>query len=226
MGNKGRDSNIELLRVIAMFLVLIVHSDFFSLGAPSKLDIQNNFLDSSLRVFFQSLSIACVDIFVVISGWFGIRPKVKGLLSYIFQCLFFLIGIYAFCLILGIAELSFDGIRGCFAATRLNWFIKAYLLLYIISPILNAFIETASRNQFKWTLNFFYAFQFFYGWIFPSATAFIQDGYSTISFIGLYLMARYLRIYRPNFTALKSKIDVLLSLTVVGFHCCPEKFLP
>lgn len=120
MGNKGRDSNIELLRVIAMFLVLIVHSDFFSLGAPSKLDIQNNFLDSSLRVFFQSLSIACVDIFVVISGWFGIRPKVKGLLSYIFQCLFFLIGIYAFCLILGIAELSFDGIRECFAATRLH----------------------------------------------------------------------------------------------------------
>ena len=32
-----RESNIELLRIIAMFLVLIVHSNFFALGAHQLL---------------------------------------------------------------------------------------------------------------------------------------------------------------------------------------------
>ena len=33
---KNRDSNIELLRIIAMFLVLVVHANFFTLGFPTS----------------------------------------------------------------------------------------------------------------------------------------------------------------------------------------------
>lgn len=29
---KMRDSNMELLRIVAMFLVLVVHADYYSLG--------------------------------------------------------------------------------------------------------------------------------------------------------------------------------------------------
>ena len=36
-----RQSNFELLRIIAMFLVLVVHADYFSLGAPSYQDCVN-----------------------------------------------------------------------------------------------------------------------------------------------------------------------------------------
>jgi surface polysaccharide O-acyltransferase-like enzyme len=211
-----RESNIELLRIVAMFLVLIVHADFFALGAPSHSEIQANLLDSSLRVFFQSLSIACVDIFVFISGWFGIKPKAKGVSAYIFQCLFFLIGIYAVTLIFGWSTLSIQGIRDCFAATSLNWFIKAYLLLYILSPVLNAFVETTSRKQFKVILIAFYLFQFIYGWVFSTATAFIEDGYSTISFIGLYLLARYLHLYRPRLTDYRITTDLLILVGLVS----------
>lgn len=34
-----RQSNIELLRIISMFLILLVHADFYSLGEPSYIDI-------------------------------------------------------------------------------------------------------------------------------------------------------------------------------------------
>lgn len=54
---KERCSNIELLRILAMFLVLIVHADFFSLGAPSSLEIQESPISSFVRIFFESLSI-------------------------------------------------------------------------------------------------------------------------------------------------------------------------
>ena len=215
--SKVRESNIELLRIIAMFMVLLVHVDFFALKAPSVYDIQNNAVDSVLRVFFQSLSIACVDIFVFISGWFGIKPKLKGFLNFIFQCLFFLIGLYVVALFLGTAELSKEGLLGCIAATPLNWFIKAYLLLYIISPVLNAFVNNASKETFRNVLLGFYAFQFLYGWIFSQATDYINGGYSTISFMGLYLLARYVSIYKPSLFNVKPAFSFLIVSLVVSF---------
>lgn len=203
-----RQSNIELLRMLAMFLVLLVHADFFSIGMPSKTDIQTDTLDSILRIFFEALSIVCVNVFVLISGWFGIRPNLKGISSFIFQCLFFLIGLYVVTLLIGTSTLSLKGIAGCFAATKLNWFIKAYLLLYILSPVLNAFIEHADRKIFRNILIAFFAFTCTYGWI--GAAEFMMGGYTTLFFIGLYLLARYIRIYQPKFARFNFSTDLMI----------------
>lgn len=51
---------MELLRIIAMFLVLVVHADFFSLGAPTLYKIKENELSSLRRIFIQAISIRCV----------------------------------------------------------------------------------------------------------------------------------------------------------------------
>ena len=86
---KQRDSNMELLRIIAMLLVMIVHADFRALSCPSTLDT-NLYPDSSfLRFFVESVSIICVNVFVLLSGWFGIRLKKERLLELGFQVLFF-----------------------------------------------------------------------------------------------------------------------------------------
>lgn len=210
---KVRQSNMELLRIIAMFLVLLVHADFFSLGAPSSSDCVNAPVDSSLKVFFEAISIACVDIFVCLSGWFGIRPSVRGFSNFVFQCLFWLIGLYIITLLIGTSTFSIQGIKGCLALTKLNWFIKAYILLYILAPVLNAFVEKASQKEFRNVLIAFFAFEFVYGWIFSGSTQHIVGGYSTISFIGLYLLARYVRLYQPRIS-LKSKRFYIVSLCI------------
>lgn len=199
-----RQSNIELLRMVAMFLVLLVHSDYFSLGAPTNSEIQQEPLDAFLRIFFESISIVCVNVFVLISGWFGIRPNAKGLCNFLFQCLFFLTGLYLITLIIGTSELSLKGIAGCVFATGLNWFIKAYLLLYILSPVLNAFIDNTTQYVYKWVLIGFFLFTCTYGWI--GAAGFMQNGYTTLSFIGLYLLARYIKIYSPKWSQYTSSI--------------------
>lgn len=210
---KVRQSNMELLRIIAMFLVLLVHADFFSLGAPSASDCVNAPVGSSLKVFFEAISIACVDIFVCLSGWFGIKPSVRGFSNFVFQCLFWLIGLYIITLLIGTSTFSIQGIKGCLALTKLNWFIKAYILLYILAPVLNAFVEKASQKEFRNVLIAFFAFEFVYGWIFSGSTLHIVGGYSTISFIGLYLLARYVRLYQPRIS-LKSKRFYIVSLCI------------
>lgn len=211
---RERESNIELLRIIAMFLVLVVHSCYFSLGTPSQHEIIVAPVPTGTRIFFQSVSVACVDIFVLISGWFGIRPKAKSFANFIFQCLFFLIGLYTFLIIFGFAEISYSGIASCFLLLNWNWFIKAYLLLYLVSPILNAFIEKVSERQLKNFIILFYIIHTIYGWIWYKSTTYIEGGSSIISFIGLYLLARYCNLYKPNFTKLKKSLDCLIIVTL------------
>ena len=57
MKKKVRYSNMELLRIVAMFLVLLVHADFFSLGAPEVTDCMNDTFNSALKVYLSIINI-------------------------------------------------------------------------------------------------------------------------------------------------------------------------
>ncbi len=221
---KNRDSNIELLRLVAMFLVLVVHADFFSLGAPTQAETLAAPASAFSRFFFEAVSIICVDVFVLISGWFGIRPSAKSFCNFIFQCFFFSVGIYVVMLALGLTSLSIRGLAGCFFLLKWNWFVKAYIGLYILSPVLNAFIDHAEERTFRIVLLGFFLFQSIYAWI-SNGAVFFEHGYSTMSFIGLYLLARYVKIYlmkRLIFTPPPCRCLLVFSaisllLTVVSF---------
>ena len=76
-----------------------------------------------------------------------------------------------------------------------NWFIKAYLGLYIIAPVLNAFVNNAEKKAFQKVLLSFFIFQTAYSWI-SGGAVFFEGGYSTMSFIGLYLLARYVKLHQ------------------------------
>ena len=193
LSRKTRQSNIELLRIISMFLVLVVHANFWALGRPTSLDMQMSPLASYTRFFIESLAIVCVNVFVLISGWFGIKPSVKGFSRFAFQCLFFLIGHYVVGLAIGASRLDIKGIAGCFCLLSNHWFIKSYVGLYILAPILNSFVKVADKKQLKLLLIVFFLYQTIYGW--SGAAAFFVNGYSTMSFMGLYLLGRYLNLY-------------------------------
>lgn len=219
-----RQSNFEALRILAMFLVLVVHADYYSLGAPDLVDVKASPLSSYIRMFIESLSIVCVNVFVLISGWFGIHPKVKNFCKFIFQCLFFFIGIYLICLLLQSAEFSLKGIAECFSLTKSGWFIKAYIGLYILSPVLNSFIDAASGKQIKFFLLFFYIFQTLYSWL-TEAAVFFENGYSTMSFVGLYVLARYVRTSKEKIFNYSAKIDFII-YAIISLFISLCAFLP
>lgn len=213
--SKERQSNIELLRAIAMFLVLWVHADFYSIGEPSYSDVLSKPLDSSLKIIFEAICISAVNIFVMISGWFGIHAKVKGLCAFLFQCLFFTIGLFIVNIICGYTTLSGQGLLGCVMMTSSNWFIKSYLFLYILSPMLNVFVETALRVVFKKVLIAYFTMLIVCGWLFPESVTYISLGYSPLSFIGLYLLARYVNLYRPKFSNYVASMDICVVISAI-----------
>ena len=188
-----RQSNIEILRIVAMFLVLVVHATFYSTGVTTAEDFACNPVSSFTKVSIRSLSIVCVNVFVLISGWFGIRAGVKGLANFAFQCAFLIFGIYAVMLAAGAASFSFRELAACMCLSDDYWFIPAYVGLYILSPALNLLAENTSRRKIKYILIAFFTFQTIWGWI--GNVRYIADGYSCFSFAGLYLLARYVRLY-------------------------------
>ena len=84
-----RDSNMELLRIIAMLLVMIVHANFRALPVPTYEEANNEILSSILSFFTESFSIICVNLFILLSGWYGIKLKIERLVEFIFQVGFF-----------------------------------------------------------------------------------------------------------------------------------------
>ena len=191
---KNRQSNIELLRIISIFLILVTHADFWALGEPTSSELTNNFLSSFTRIFFESLSIICINIFVLISGWFSIRASLKSIIKLLFQVYFMLLFIYLIYVIIGWDTINIRSLSKCFIVGHEFWFIKAYLGLLILSPALNVFVNIVSEKVLRVVLIAFFAYQCVYAWITPGAW-FLHYGYSVTSFAGLYLLARYVRLY-------------------------------
>lgn len=148
--NKGnivthRQSNIELLRVISMFMVLLGH--YYVISGFSDIDIISfNWIGMQ---FLGAWSKVAVDIFVIITGYFLVNQtfrwkKVLKLLS----CTYFW-GIIV--LLLGFAlglSIKTDYIyKSLFPLTPLNWFARSYLLLYISIPLFNKIINSVSKAR-------------------------------------------------------------------------------
>ena len=193
---KVRDSNMELLRLLAMFMVLVYHADFLSLGMPNMEDEMSmgQWIDSSLRFFVQSVCVVCVNVFVMLSGWFGIKPKIDRLIAFLFQVTFFTLVSIVANVVFWNHQLCFDDVKNIFMLNDNLWFPKSYLLLYVLSPVLNAFVEKATERQFRFVLIPMVLFQMIYGWI-TGGVGWFMGGYSCIFFIELYLLARYLRLH-------------------------------
>lgn len=139
----NRDSNMELLRIMAMSMILIIHF----LNHAIYVDDQNNDIYRLISPFF----ISGVNLFFLISGWFQIKLSLKSLYKLI-------ITIVIFTIVNAIGYVIYGGGGSESYATLLKllafpisgnyyWFIAVYLGLIIISPIINMGLENLdSRN--------------------------------------------------------------------------------
>ena len=218
MMTKTRDSNMELLRIVAMLFILLIHATYRALPFPDSAAIEANATSSFLLILSRSAFIMGVNLFIMLSGWFGIRPRLSRLSELLFQILFF--GVL--CLIVAYTatgSLPNSPVQCMLSILLLNessyWFIKCYLALYLFAPVLNAFVEHATKRQFTLVLCGLFGFQFAFGWIFE-ATTWILAGYSLPFFMCLYLLARYMHVHQPRFTQFSRATDLAIYLGTVA----------
>lgn len=188
---------MELLRIIAMAMVLLGYCGFLVFGIPSQQDLLINPIESFLLFFTHNFTVIGVNVFVLITGWFGVNFTFDRLKKILFQVFF-----YSFLIV--VLYSCYKG-TSLFSVTDFNrlfllhsndyWFIKAYIGLLMFTPALNLFIKNVSEDFFRKFLFLFFIIEFIYTWVSLDGTAWIVGGYSPWHFFGLYLLARYLKLY-------------------------------
>lgn len=189
-----RQSNFELLRIIAMLFIVFhhlgIHADYTAATIASW---KNIFI-----TFYISLGKIGVNLFVFISGYFLINSKFswKKLLKLELQILFYSLGIYAIFVLCGVEKFDAFKLLKCFFPVLFEeyWFMTAYIITYLLSPLLNCAIKKLSANTLL---------------IVTLALALIQVPVSTIItvkylshvlwFLTIYMIAAYLRLHYDHF---------------------------
>ena len=188
---KVRESNIELLRNISMFMILVIHANFVALPKIEYSELVSNTIPSVTRFFIESLGIVAVNVFVFISGWFGINVTKKRVFSFIYMVLFFTVGGGILSILFGRSTFSVGWLLDAFQLSAKDWFIKSYLLLMVMAPILNAYTKNVEEKTQRYVMIAFFLFEAIFGWAMGGRRFFV-DGYGPLHFIGLYITAQYI----------------------------------
>lgn len=186
-----RKSNFELLRLICMFMVLVLHTNFLSIGAPVYGETSN--VEFFVRNLIEVVPFIAVNVFILISGYFSIRPSVKSVANLLFCCFFYSVGIRLGYILLpkeGGASL-FDFWSSFLFISNSVWFVADYLMLMIFAPMLNAFVEKNSKRTCLGTLVLMLIFAFYFG-LFKGKLVEYISGFSFVTFILLYMIGRVL----------------------------------
>ena len=132
-----RLANIELLRILAMMMVVMLHY----LGKGELLPPMSLSMDMTGYVawILESLSVVAVNVYVLISGYFLVESDFKPgkILKIVLQVLFYtvLLTILAFSFgLVGKEELGFYNLIVQLFPFQLEqyWFMTSYLVLYIV----------------------------------------------------------------------------------------------
>lgn len=175
-----------------MLMVLIVHADFFSIGAPSVEIISIKPISSFLRIAVESFTLVCVNVYIIISGYFGIKIKKKSVMNLLFMIFFWRVVVLSFFIItsyLNFTSLDLSIYKICLMLIPGydDWFVAQYILLLFFAPILNTFIEKSSLKQLWLFILIYEGFQLVFNWIYPVYSSFV-GGYSVLSFVSLYFI--------------------------------------
>lgn len=195
---KKRESNIELLRIIAMIMIVFhhfaVHGDF-------------NFSNTALEInhfWYSFLYIGGklgVNVFVLISGYFLVNDKkgvfnFKHIFKFLLQVLFYSVVIFLVFTIMNDNSFDFLKLKEAFFPLIFGkwWFATAYVVLYLLHPFINKLLINLNKKEYKILVGILIV-------LFSIIPTYINNFFPTndlIWFVSLYCIAGYIRIYGLN----------------------------
>lgn len=214
-----RNSNIEVLRIISIFIIILNHYSIYG-----GFEFENPLSFNAMTIQFLHMGGKLgVDIFIFISGWFTSQSKnfnIKRIVRLGLQVLFYSVILASTGLLLNTQSLK-STIRMLGAIPFGNWiFITSYFMLFCLSPFLNMLIRTMTKKQYLTILIFLGI-----TWcIFPT---FVQADFAmsnTAWYIYIYMLAGFLRKYQ-NTIPDKPKRWLALGTGSVGLIAVSEIIL-
>ena len=214
--SKVRESNLELLRIVAMFFIVLHHLIVHGMRNVGYLayPLEEICLDKQIPlIVLNAFTVVAVNCYVLISGYFGINPTKKKLWNLFTICAFYSVGYYLVYALLNdvfsIKTFVYSFLP--FSHNQGLWFVTCYIGLFLISPLLNAAVSYLNeKKESEWfkVLCGLAIITFYFGYLWR--TDLNHNGYNLLNFIFLYMIGRYLNLKN---TACQKKCKSIYLLT-------------
>jgi len=194
---KERQSNIELLRCVLMYMIVVIHiigHNILDSNNPVQVEAPN-YISSNLLFSF---CVCAVDCFVLISGFFMMKFSLKKVILFILPICFYqlLFSLFFYKIHHNLSISPFD-----------YWFVGPYLMLLLISPILNEGLKTLNTKQLYLIIALSTLF-----FIVPIPSILGQAGKTFATFLYIYIIGYFLRDH-------KLEVNRFASLGFFVFMC-------
>ena len=218
MSQIQRQSNIELLRCFAMLCIIVYHLCLFALVGVS-----------TGTKLYQALQIPLhigVPLFVLISGYFGIRFSLKGLMRLCSKGYFYFVPLAVIPMVLTHSGGVKDILKSIFIfGFDAQWYLNTYLYLFLFSPIINRYLENITKSQRLYLLAILTFMSVYIGNV-TEGDVCLVEGKNLTNFLLLYTLGNSLRHYQEHINGcsqFKLVITYLLfnAFLVIGFMYIP-----
>ncbi|MBO5472237.1 MAG: acyltransferase [Lachnospiraceae bacterium] len=218
---KKRQANFELLRIVAMVMIITLHY-LVKGGAASPLTE-----DSALPVYFawllESFCLVAVNCYVLISGYFLVESDWKPgrIVSLVCQVLFYSLLIPAALILTGVISADsvslYEWAEYLFPiSTEHYWFATAYLMMYLFAPLLAEGIRRMDKRSLQIATGLLLFFWTVVKSFVPLAFATDRFGYDFGWFLCLFVLAGYLRRFGLPWLEKRSHAVFLYAASSVG----------
>ena len=208
-----RYSNFELLRLFAIFGIILYHITCYYFS-----DFSSNIFINNLWFYFTGcLGQTGVSLFVLITGYFLIDRKksvVTRLIKIQLQVFSYSVVISFSFFIIKRQPMNLRQILGTIFPITFNryWFVTCYYILVLLSPFYNHFLNTISQNKYKAFLLLTFII-WYCTYTFLNARIYANE---FILLMVLYAIGGYLKKYGDNFR-IKKYTWGLISLFLIVF---------
>ena len=211
-----RESNFDALRILAMLFIVIHH---LTLGGLGLYGVQNGVLPGQEKhfLFLGCINLVCivgVNLFFLMSGYFGINLTLRKVVKLIIELYFYAFVIHILGLAAGALQFNKGTLVSFIGSLAVYWFMLVYVILMLLSPFLNRACDNVSRNEYIAIIGGVFAIACVYGWVKNASSLGLNNGYSLISAVCLYVLGRGINKYHffKEFSGKGYIISLLLSI--------------
>ncbi len=201
MGKKAnsRIAGYELLRIIAMMMVVMLHFN----SRTGSLVLPGEWMNGAgiMAGFLEALCLPAVNVYVLLGAYFLSETSFKAerILRLEIRILFYSLLIPLILILFGVPVRGtgvWESAVYLFPVlTEHYWFVTAYVFMLLFSPVLNAAAERMSRRQLKSVILLLLLYFCFFKSVIPLQFVTDHMGYDFGWFLCLYLIAAYFRKY-------------------------------
>lgn len=145
--DKGRETNLEVLRIIMTLGVICLHYNNPNAGQAL---VYSKGINIYILYFIESLFICAVNVFILMSGFFLCETKKRSLLKplqLITQLIFF--SCISYFLEVLTKDISFSVKKAILSLIPNNYYLVLYITLYLISPYINIMLREMNVKKIR-----------------------------------------------------------------------------